>query len=64
MPKNVFISWSGESSHKVAVLLYKWSLRFVNSIDIFLSSENIRKGAHWFSEVSGELEQINFWKEA
>jgi signal transduction histidine kinase len=60
MSKNVFISWSGEPSRKVASLLYAWLPRFVQSIDPFLSSEDIRKGARWFIEISNELEQINF----
>src|SRR5690242_18454859 len=60
MPKNVFISWSGTASHRVALLLYKWLPRFIQSIDPFLSSEDIRKGARWFTEISNELQQINF----
>lgn len=60
MPKNVFMSWSGEQSHRVAALLYKWLPQFIQSIDPFLSSEDIRKGARWFAEISGELDRINF----
>jgi hypothetical protein len=46
--------WSGEPSHSVAALLYEWLPRFIQSIDPFLSSEDIRKGARWFTEIGGK----------
>lgn len=60
MSKNVFISWSGEPSRKVASLLYRWLPSFVHAIEPFLSSEDIRKGAIWSTELSNALAHIDF----
>jgi hypothetical protein len=60
MSKNVFISWSGQLSYRVASVLYEWLPSVIQSIDPFLSSEDIEKGVRWFNQISGELEQISF----
>jgi len=60
MPKNVFISWSGQTSYKVAQVLYDWLPNIIQSIDPFLSSEDVEKGVRWFNEISDQLEQISF----
>lgn len=60
MSKNVFISWSGQLSYKVAYVLYEWLPSVIQSIDPFLSSEDIEKGVRWFNQISAELEQISF----
>lgn len=60
MGKNVFISWSGPLSHKVARVLYEWLPGVIQSIEPFISSEDIQKGTPWFNEMSNELGQISF----
>ena len=56
----VFISWSGELSHKVAVALRDWLPNVVQYICPYVSSEDIDKGAKWFIDVSEELDKSNF----
>jgi hypothetical protein len=56
----VFISWSGDLSHKVAILLKDWLQDVIQSIEPYVSSENIDKGARWFSDISGQLENTEF----
>lgn len=60
MDKNVFISWSGQRSCKVAKLLYEWLPTVIQTIEPFLSSEDIEKGARWFADIENKLNQINF----
>lgn len=60
MGKNVFISWSGEMSHRFALALYNWLPTVIQAIDPFISSEDIRKGTRWFQEVQGGLQEISF----
>lgn len=59
MPK-VFISWSGEKSHAIAVTLHRWLPVVLQTIKPFISSEDLRKGGRWLTELSGELEKESF----
>jgi hypothetical protein len=59
MPK-VFLSWSGESSHSIALALYEWLPAILQSIKPFMSSEDLRKGGRWNKDLAAELEQTNF----
>ncbi len=56
----VFISWSGNVSQRVALLLKDWLQNVIQVLDPFVSSENIQKGARWFAEIGKELETTNF----
>ena len=56
----VFISWSGAASHKVAVALRDWLPSVIQAIDPFVSSEDIERGARWFSDIGDNLESVNF----
>lgn len=56
----IFISWSGKHSHQVATTLKEWLPYIFNGIQLFVSSEDIRKGKRWPLEVSKELDVSNF----
>lgn len=56
----VFISWSGQTSHKVAKVLRDWLPSVIQSIRPYVSSEDIDKGARWSSDIAGELDAASF----
>ena len=56
----VFISWSGDLSHKVALVLRDWLPSVIQSVYPYVSSEDIDKGARWSTDVSAELQESNF----
>lgn len=56
----VFISWSGDISLKVAQLLREWLPCVINSIEPYVSSEDIDKGARWSTDIAKELENSTF----
>jgi hypothetical protein len=56
----VFISWSGDLSHRVALILREWLPSAIQSVEAYVSSEDIDKGARWSTDISGELEQSSF----
>jgi hypothetical protein len=51
-----FLSWSGETSHAVAIVLREWLPCLVNACEPYLSSLDIEKGARWATEIAKELE--------
>ncbi len=56
----VFISWSGDTSLKVAQQLREWLPCVINSIEPYVSSEDVDKGARWSSDIANELANSNF----
>lgn len=56
----IFISWSGEVSHKVAKALRDWFPSVIQSITPYVSSEDIDKGARWSSDIASELDESSF----
>lgn len=55
----MFISWSGETSHQVANILYEWLLKMkIPSLELYISDE-IEKGALWFAELVSELKSAD-----
>ena len=56
----VFLSWSGEQSHKVAVVFRDWFPSVIQSLVPYVSSEDIDKGARWSTDIAAELEDSTF----
>ena len=56
----VFISWSGATSHKIANVLRENLPIAIQSLEPYVSSKDIDKGARWSTEISKELEQCQF----
>ena len=56
----VFVSWSGDVSHAVASALKIWLPEIIQAVEVFLSSEDIAKGSHWFSELNKEIDDSDF----
>ncbi len=56
----VFLSWSGNMSHKVALVFRDWFPSVIQSIEPYVSSEDIDKGARWSSDIAKELEDSTF----
>lgn len=55
----VFISWSGDISHEVALILRDWLPLVIQAAKPFVSSEDIRSGYRWLHELSGTLEEYS-----
>lgn len=56
----VFLSWSGTKSHKVATTLRDWLPSVIQSVEPYVSSEDIDKGARWSTDIAKELEDSAF----
>ncbi|WP_202417002.1 hypothetical protein [Duganella qianjiadongensis] len=56
----VFLSWSGELSHKTAIIFRDWLPSVIQSIVPYVSSEDIDKGARWSTDIATELEESTF----
>lgn len=56
----VFICWSEERSRVVAENLRDWLKRVIQQLRPFLSTQDIRAGQRWQSEISGQLSETKF----
>lgn len=56
----VFISWSGNRSRDVAAALRDWLPGVINSVEPFVSSEDVYAGSRWQTEINDQLDQTNF----
>lgn len=56
----VFLSWSGEISHKVAIVFRDWLPSVIQALEPYVSSEDIDKGARWSTDIAEELENSTF----
>lgn len=56
----VFLSWSGTKSHRVAITLRDWLPSVIQSLEPYVSSEDIDKGARWSTDIAKELEDSGF----
>lgn len=56
----VFLSWSGDLSHRVALVLKAWLPNVIQQLDPFESSEDIEKGARWATELGRVLDECSY----
>lgn len=56
----IFLSWSGELSHKTAIIFRDWLPSVIQSIVPYVSSEDIDKGARWSTDIAKELDNSTF----
>ncbi len=56
----VFLSWSGNRSHKVALVFRDWLPSVIQEIVPYVSSEDIDKGARWSTDIAKELADSTF----
>ncbi|MBV9961900.1 MAG: toll/interleukin-1 receptor domain-containing protein [Parafilimonas sp.] len=54
----IFISWSGERSKRVAELLKTWLKCVIQASEPWISSEDIAKGSIWFSAINDKLANV------
>jgi hypothetical protein len=55
MATQVFISWSGELSKKLAEAVREWLPATLQFVKPYFTPVDIEKGAKWMSDISGEL---------
>ena len=55
MKVKVFISWSGETSRKIAENLSQWLPKVLQNIEPFFSHNDIDKGKHWDAIIAEKL---------
>ena len=56
----VFISWSGLRSERVAVALRDWLPSVIQSVNPFMSASDIEKGSRWPNELATHLNDAQF----
>jgi hypothetical protein len=55
----IFISWSGVTSHKIALILHHWLPKVIETVQPWVSSKDIEKGRPWSSELFAEIENCS-----
>ncbi|HBP1199170.1 TPA: TIR domain-containing protein [Pseudomonas aeruginosa] len=56
----VFLSWSGETSHAVAMALRDWLPSVIQCVEPYVSSKDIEKGARWSSDIAVQLDTSSY----
>ena len=56
----VFLGWSKETSREIARVLHNWLPMVIQSVEAFVSTEDIDLGAAWGQTLSGELQSARF----
>ena len=56
----VFISWSGDRSEKVAEALRDWLPSVIQSVNPFMSASDIEQGSRWLNDLGIHLENAQF----
>jgi len=57
---DIFLSWSGDTSKRVAELLRDWLPTVIQSVKPWISSRDIRSGQKWFDQVSNTANNYSF----
>jgi DNA-binding CsgD family transcriptional regulator len=52
MSSRIFISWSGQRSHSLAVALKEWLPDVIHDVQVWVSSHTIQAGANWATKLS------------
>lgn len=55
----VFLSFSGSVSHEVAQAFYWWLPRVIQSLQPFMSSVDVQKGARWSTDIGAHLQDTH-----
>ena len=56
----VFLSWSGDLSHKVACAFREWIPSVIQAVVPYVSSEDIDKGTRWSTDIANELAESSY----
>ena len=56
----VFISWSGDTSKRLAEALRDWLPGVLQAVKPYFTPNDIEKGTRWSGEIAGELEKASF----
>ncbi len=56
----VFLSWSGNLSHKTALIFREWLPSVLQYVKPYVSSEDIDKGTRWSTDIAKELEASTY----
>lgn len=56
----VFLAWSGKTSRRVAAAIHDWLPLVNQSIEPFMSDEDVQKGTKWFTDITGHLVESSF----
>ena len=57
---DIFVSWAGNDSHRVALVLRQWLPEVLRFVRPWVSSEDIRKGTRWSDELWGRLGHTSY----
>lgn len=57
---DIFLSWSGTKSKKIAKILKDWLPTILQALKPFYSSEDIAKGTRWSPELAQKLSDNNY----
>ncbi|WP_422527073.1 toll/interleukin-1 receptor domain-containing protein [Serratia fonticola] len=57
---NVFISWSGVLSKKIAITIRDWLPNVIQCVEPYVSSEDIDKGSRWHMDISKQLDSTSY----
>ena len=60
MKTKIFISWSGNKSKDIALLLKKWIPILLSNIDTFVSDADVEKGTRGMERISMELQDTSY----
>jgi len=56
----IFISWSGQTSREVATALARFIPLVLQRVSVFVSGEQVDKGARWYAEIAEATQAADF----